>query len=141
MSALSDYIETAWLNTLRGVAFTALSNLYVGLHTAEGADEGSAAWRTTEVGAIGSYARTAVPAAGWAAPVVSGGRMQIVNSGDVTFVTATASWGTLTHWSVWDGASLTTANLLYKEALAVPKIINNGDVAKFTAGNLVLGLQ
>lgn len=141
MSALSDYIETAWLNTLKGTAFTALSTLYIGLHTAEGADETTAAWRTTEVGAIGSYARAAVAAAGWTGPTASSGRMVLTNAADVTFVTATASWGTLTHWSVWDGASLTTANLIFKEAIAVPKIINNGDVAKFTAGNLTLGLQ
>lgn len=141
MTALSDYLETAWLNTLKGVAFTALTNLYVGVNTAVGADETSAAWRTTEVGAVGSYARTAVPAAGWTGPTASSGRMQLSNTGDVTFVTATANWGTLTHYTIWDGSNLTTANLLYYGELPAPKIINTGDVAKFTAGNLVLGLQ
>lgn len=141
MTALSDYLETAWLNTLKGVSFTALSNLYIGLHTSAGADETDAAWRTTEVGAVGSYARVAVASAGWTGPTASGGAMQLVNAADATFPTATANWGTCTHWSVWDGSSLTTAHLLYHEALAVAKIINTGDVAKFTAGNLVLGLQ
>lgn len=141
MTALSDYLETAWLNTLKGVSFTALSNLYIGLHTAAGADETSAAWRTTEVGAVGSYARVAVAAAGWTGPTADTGGMVLVNAADVTFVTATANWGTLTHWTVWDGSSLSTANLLYYEALAASKVVNTGDVAKWSAGNLKIGLK
>lgn len=141
MSALSDYLEAAWINTLKGVAFTPLSTLYLGLHTAVGADETTAAWRTTEVGAIGAYARASIAAAGLTGPTASAGGQILTSNADVTFIAATASWGVVTHWSVWDGASLTTANLLYKEVLASAKTIGTGDVFKFTAGNLTLGLQ
>jgi hypothetical protein len=54
MAEMSDYLEVALLNaTLNGVAFTAVNNPYVSLHTADPTDAGTG----TEVSG-GSYART-----------------------------------------------------------------------------------
>lgn len=136
MTALSDYVENALMNLLcKGTAFTALSTVYIGLHTAVGADEGNAAWRTTEVTG-GGYARVAVSSGGWTGPTNG----VLTSNADITLPAASAAWGTVTHFSVWDAASLTTANLLFKEALAASKVVASGDVFKFTSGNLTLGL-
>ena len=55
MANMSDYLEVALLNeTLNGVAFTAVDNPYISLHTADPTDAGTGA----EVSG-GSYARVA----------------------------------------------------------------------------------
>lgn len=141
MTALSDYLENALANLVgKGVPFTALSTVYVGAHTAAGADEGSAAWRLTEIGAVGSYARVAVAAAGWTLGTGADNGV-LTSNADITFPVATATWGLITHFSIWNGASLTTAELLFKEAMATSKQVNSGDGFKFIAGNLKWGFQ
>ena len=81
---MSNYLENALINvTLRATSYTAPTTVYVSLWTSNPNDDASG----TEVTG-GSYARTAVT---FAAP--SNG--VTTNSADVTFPTATASWGTV----------------------------------------------
>ena len=127
MSEMSNYLENALINvTLRATSYTAPTTVYVSLWTSDPTDAGSG----TEVSG-GSYARTAVT---FAAP--SNG--VTTNNADVTFPTATASWGTVGWIGIND--ALTTGNLLYHTPLDTAKTIDSGDIFKITTGNLSVTL-
>lgn len=53
----------------------------------------------------------------------------------VTFVTASANWGTVTSWAYFD--AVTVGNLLFFAVLDTAKAVNSGDTAEFAAGNMV----
>jgi hypothetical protein len=127
MSEMSNYLENALINvTLRATSYTAPTTVYVSLWTSDPTDAGSG----TEVSG-GSYARTAVT---FAAP--SNG--VTTNNADVTFPTATASWGTVGWIGIND--ALTTGNLLYHTPLDTSKTIDTGDIFKISTGNLSVTL-
>jgi len=127
MSAMSNYLENALVNaTLRNTTYTSPATVYVGLFTTDPTDAGSG----TEVSG-GSYARQS---AAFAAP--SNGAS--ATSADVTFPQATANWGTVTHFGVFDASS--SGNLLYHGALDTSKAIETGDVFKIASGNLTITL-
>lgn len=129
MAEMSDYLEVALLNaTLNGTAFTAVNDPYVSLHTADPTDAGTGA----EVSG-GSYARTAASFA-----TASGTSGLVATDADVTFPTATASWGTVGWIGLWDAAS--GGNMLYHTALDASKTIDSGDIFKITTGNLTVEL-
>ena len=124
---MSNYLENALINaTLRNTSYTSPTTVYVSLFTSDPTDAGTG----TEVSG-GSYARTAVT---FGAP--SNGVS--TNSADVTFPTATGSWGTVTHIGIHD--ALTTGNLLYHTPLDASKTIGSGDIFKITTGNLSVTL-
>lgn len=127
MSAISNYLENALVNaTLRNTAYTSPATVYVGLFTTDPTDAGSG----TEVSG-GSYVRQS---ATFAAP--SNGASS--TSADVTFPQATANWGTVTHFGIYDAS--TAGNLLYHGALTTSKTIETGDVFKISSGNLTVTL-
>ena len=127
MSEMSNFLENALINaTLRNTTYTSVATVYVSLWTTDPTDAGSG----TEVSG-GSYARTAVT---FGAP--SNGAS--LNSADVTFPTATASWGTV-GWIGINDAS-TSGNLLYHTALDTAKAIDSGDIFKISTGNLSVTL-
>ena len=129
MAEMSDYLEVALLNaTLNGTAFTAVNDPYVSLHTADPTDAGTGAEVTG-----GSYARTAASFA-----TASGTSGLVATDADVTFPTATASWGTVGWIGLWDAAS--GGNMLYHTALDASKTIDTGDIFKITTGNLTVEL-
>jgi hypothetical protein len=128
MAEMSNYLEDALINaTLRATTYTSVATVYVSLWTSDPTDAGSG----TEVSG-GSYARTAVT---FGAP--SNG--VTTNSADVTFPTATASWGTV-GWIGINDAS-TSGNLLYHTALDLAKTIDSGDIFKIETGNLSVQLS
>jgi hypothetical protein len=122
----SDYAEDKVNELLVGKTAFATPTAYVALYTAAPSDSGGG----TEVTG-GSYARKSTAGADWAAS--SGGSIQNANA--ITFATATASWGTVTHFGVFD--ALSGGNLLFWAALTTPKTIGSGDTASFAAGALV----
>tara|TARA_R110000868_G_C10556746_1_gene736474 strand:+ start:48 stop:434 length:387 start_codon:yes stop_codon:yes gene_type:complete len=127
MANMSDYLEVKLLNeTLNGVAFTAVDNPYISLHTADPTDTGTGA----EVSG-GSYARVASSFA----TATTG---SVVTDATATFPTATANWGTVGWIGLWDAAS--SGNMLYHTALDAPKTIDSGDIFKITTGNLSVTL-
>ena len=129
MAEMSDYLEVALLNaTLNGVAFTAVNDPYVSLHTADPTDAGTG----TEVSG-GSYARAAASFA-----TASGTSGLVATDADVTFPTATATWGVVGWIGLWDAAS--GGNMLYHTALDTSKTIDSGDIFKITTGNLTVEL-
>lgn len=123
---MTDYLEDALLNEVfRGINFAAPATVYAALFTAAPSDAGGG----TEVSG-GSYARTAVT---FGAPSPAG---TIKNSADVTFPTATANWGTITHFAIFDAAS--AGNMLVWGALTQSKVVNSGDIFKFLTNDLVI---
>ena len=128
MAEMSNFLENALINaTLRNTTYTSVATVYVSLWTSDPTDAGSG----TEVSG-GSYARTAVT---FAAP--SNG--VTTNSADVTFPTATASWGVVGWIGINDAA--TSGNLLYHSPLDTSKTIDSGDIFKISTGNLSVTLS
>ena len=129
MAEMSNYLENALLNaTLNATTYTAPATVYVSLWTSNPGDDGSG----TEVSG-GSYARTAVSFA-----TASGTSGNVLNDADVTFPTATASWGTVGWIGINDASS--GGNLLYHTALDTAKTIDSGDIFQITTGNLSVTL-
>ena len=127
MAEFSNYLENALINAvLRNTSYTSPATVYVSLYTSDPTDADTG----TEVSG-GSYARTAVT---FGAP--SNGVS--TNSADVTFPTATAAWGTVTHIGIHDAS--TAGNLLFHTPIDTSKTIDSGDIFKITSGNLSVQL-
>jgi len=127
MAEFSNFLENALINAvLRNTTYTSPATVYVSLYTSNPNDDDSG----TEVSG-GSYARTSVT---FDAP--SNGVTQ--NTSDVTFPTATASWGTVTHVALHDAS--TAGNMLFHTPLDTSKTIDSGDIFKITTGNLSVTL-
>jgi hypothetical protein len=127
MSAMSNYLENALINaTLRNTSYTSPATVYAALFTSDPTDAGTG----TEVSG-GSYARKAIT---FGAP--SNGAS--TNSAAVEFDQATASWGTVTHFGLYDAS--TSGNLLYHGALTASKVIDTGDVFKFATSSVTVTL-
>lgn len=139
MSAISDYAESALLQEIfNGVNFVA-PDTWVSLYTTDPTDADSG----TEVSG-GSYARVRVYAqAGgspdWNTAVVDGVGYLVDNEEDVVFPTATAAWGTVTHFGIHDASS--GGNLLYHGVLDSSQVVGDGGIFKFLVGQLNLKLE
>lgn len=139
MSAISDYAESALLQEIFNGTNFVPPDTWVSLYTTDPTDADTG----TEVSG-GSYARVRVYAqAGgspdWNTAVVDGIGYLVDNSDDVTFPTATASWGTVTHFGIHD--AVTAGNLLFHGSLTSSKTVGDGDTFKFPVGDLNLRLE
>ena len=124
--SFTNFLETEILDhVFGGNAYTAPSNLYLGLYTATPSDTGGG----TELSGSG-YARLAM------AMSVSGNLA--TNSAAEEFATATGSWGTVTHVGVFDAA--TSGNLMAYGTLSASKAVATGDVFSIPAGDLDITL-
>lgn len=124
----SDFLENEILDHILGnAAYTAPATVYIALYTVAPTDSGDG----TEVSG-GAYARVTVTnnATNW--PAASAGAKS--NGTTLTFATATASWGTVVAFGIFD--ALTAGNLLYWADLTTNKAVNNGDTASFNVNDL-----
>ena len=127
MAQMSNYLENAIINaTLRNTSYTSPTTVYVALYTSDPTDADTG----TEVSG-GSYARQSVTFGSPSNGVST-------NSADVTFPTATGSWGTVTHIGIRDAS--TAGNLLYHAPLTTSKTIGSGDIFKISSTNLSVTL-
>lgn len=125
MSGKTNYLETQLLNhVLRATAYSSPTTIYVGLFTVAPDEAGGG----TEVTG-GSYARQQVT---FTAPAPD----SCSNDADVTFPTATADWGTVTAFALFDAAS--AGNMLYFTTLTASRQILTGDQFRFPSGQLVV---
>lgn len=138
MAALSDYLENKLIDHLfRGTPYSPPAGLYLALFTASPADPGGGA----EV-AGGSYARVGLApsasnwqdTAGGTAATSSGETGTTKNAVRVDFPTATAGWGTVVAFGVFDAAS--GGNLLVYGALSASQAVVSGQAPFFAAGSL-----
>ena len=194
----TDYLETKWLEHLfKGTAYTAPSNIYVGLHvaptwqpstsysvgqyvipttynssgpkrlyrctTAGTSGSSEPTWPTTDGGTVsdgtvewteatptldtgadlppevsgGGYSRQAIAAGtGWSSigDESGGNGKQVSNAADVDFGTATADWGQIVLFVLYDAA--TAGNALYWALLDVANPVVTGNPVNFPAGSL-----
>ena len=131
MGSFADYWENEILDHIFGKGSYTPPTIYVGLSTADPTDDGSGLAEPTG----NAYARVSTLAADW--NVASGGALD--NANDITFSEATGSWGTITHFALFDAA--TGGNMLAHGALIASKAIGSGDTAKFAAGDLDVSLD
>lgn len=114
-----------------GTAFAGPSDIWVALFQTDPGNDGSG----TEVNGS-NYARVNYPT-GWS-PTVTGGTT-FDNDTAITFNTASGSWGTVTHFGLFDASS--GGNYIWGGSLSTPKSVGNTDVASFAAGALAITLQ
>lgn len=125
MAAMSDYLELKFLDHFTGRAATsAPSAVYLGLSTGSMADDNSG----TELSGNG-YARQAVTFA-----AASSG--SIASNAAAEFPAATGSWGSVSHWAIYDAAS--SGNQLFHGSFATAKTIATGDILKVASGDLTI---
>ena len=123
MSAMSDYLENEILDHILGTgAYTMPSSVYVGLATATFADDNSG----TELTGNG-YTRVAATFNAAASGTAD-------NDAAIEFSAATSSWGTVSHFGLFDASS--GGNLLIHGAFTTAKLIDSGDILKISAGDL-----
>lgn len=130
MSAASNYLETMIMDLLTQGDNKTAPSTYVALFTTDPTDAASG----TEVSGNG-YARTRVYTDGATSPywnTPSNG--QTDNNGNITFPQATGSWGTVTHFAIFDAVS--GGNMLIHGALTAQKTISIGDTFEFASGDL-----
>lgn len=132
MSAMSDYLEGQLIaHIFRTASFAKPTTLALGLFTAAPSDAGGG----TEVSGNNYSRATLSPLdANWAAP--SSGNGQTSNSSTITFATPSGTWGTVTHFGIFDATS--AGNLLFWGTLTISKTINQGDTVSFPAGSLTI---
>lgn len=129
MAAASDYLELKLLDhALATAAYTAPSNVYVGLHTGSPLDDNSGANEITGNGYTRKVASFAAAASGSAS-----------TDATITFDAATGNWGTITHISLYDASS--SGNLLFHGAVTTSKTIETGDTFQISTGNLTISLD
>jgi len=123
MSAMSDYLENEILDHILGTgAYTMPTTVYVGLSTGSFGDDNSG----TELSGSG-YARQSISFGAAASGTAS-------NDAAVEFPAATGSWGTVSHFGIFDAAS--SGNLLIHGALTASKVIDTGDILKIAIGDM-----
>ncbi|UCC98686.1 MAG: hypothetical protein JSW66_02080 [Phycisphaerales bacterium] len=131
MGSFSDYWENKVLDHIFGNDSYTPPTIFVALSTAEPLDDASGVAEPSGNG----YARVETGASDWS--VSSGG--SVSNATSITFPTASGSWGTITHFGLFD--SVTGGNMLAYGALNQPKAIGNSDTGKFEAGDLEINLD
>ena len=123
MSAMSDYLENEILDHILGTgAYTMPTTVYVGLSTGSFNDDNSG----TELSG-NNYARESISFGAASSGTAS-------NDAAVEFNAATGSWGTVSHFGIFD--ALTSGNLLIHGALTASKVIETGDILKIAIGDM-----
>lgn len=115
MGSLTNYAELEMLDHVFGNGvYTPAATVYLGLLTSDGGETGSVAGEPSGNG----YARTAITFA-------AATSRSITQSAQVTFPQCTDTWGTLTHWGIFDAA--TSGNMIAYGALntAIPTVSGN----------------
>jgi len=133
MTAMSNALENAVLNlvlrnTPISTAGISTGTVFAALFTTPTTDSGGG---VEVVG--GSYARTSV--AGFT--VSTAGTSS--NSSTVTFPSASANWGVVTHFALYDAA--TGGSVLFHGPLTAPRVINAGDSFVFPVGNITVSID
>lgn len=143
--ALTDFAENAIVDDIfRTTAWTKPTTVYVGLVLQSAGCSDSAAG--TEP-AVGAYARVAVTKgdANWTGThnsttgASSGTDGTIDNAAAITFPTATADWGNVGYFAVYDAA--TAGNQIICSALTAQRNITTGSTPSFAGSALTIQID
>lgn len=125
--SFTNFLETELLDhVFGGNAYTAPATLYVGLFTAAPGEAGGG----TELSGS-AYTRQSC------AMSVTGNTAS--NSANVEFPAATGNWGTVTHAAIFDAS--TGGNMLAYATLTSSKVVETGDILRFSTGQLQVTLD
>ncbi len=131
MGSFSNHWENKILDHIFSKGSYPPPTIYVGLSTADPLDDASGLAEPVGNG----YARAATNASDWNA--ASDGTISNVN--ELIFSEATGSWGTITHFALFDAA--TGGNMLCHGSLSSSRAIVSGDKARFAADDLDVSLD
>ena len=133
--SFSDFLEAKVLDHVFGAtSYTPPATLYFALFTSAPSDSGGG----TEVTG-GSYARVGVTNNTTNFPNVSGTSPTSKSNGTViTFPTASANWGTVVAFGIFDASS--SGNLIAWADLTANRTVNSGDTASFAVSALTITL-
>jgi hypothetical protein len=126
MGNFSTVLANELLDHLFGKGAYTPPTIYVALSTAAPGDTGA----TIAEPSGGSYARKVTAASDWNAA----SSRATSNAAAIEFAAATDSWGTITHFALFDASS--GGNFLGWGALTASKTIGSGDTARFAIGDL-----
>tara|TARA_B100001996_G_scaffold378666_1_gene363184 strand:+ start:2788 stop:3210 length:423 start_codon:yes stop_codon:yes gene_type:complete len=136
--AFSQYFATEILTWIKGSSFpTALSNVYVSIHTGDPGTAGTSNDVTLTV--TGSSNRTAISASAFtgvtgASP--SGFEIKNTNTVQITTNAQNGTQQTLSHFGLWD--SQTSGNFIASGALTANVDVQSGDTVQFNANALAI---
>jgi hypothetical protein len=127
MATISTYLANALLDaTLKNTTYTSPAKAYLALYTDNpGADNSG-----TEVSG-NNYSRTEIAFASASSGATS-------NSASTVTAIASGSWGTVTHFGVFDAS--TSGNLLYFGELTASRAIGSGGAGYVAAGELDIAI-
>jgi len=131
MSGFSDYWENEVMNHTMGKSSIKSPSVYIGLSTSEPNDDGSGLNEPDS----NSYLRVRTYADDWEAAF--NGYIENVN--DISFPLAVENWGLITHFVLFDAE--TGGNMIVSGTLSPSKNVSSGQILKFTAGDLIIGLN
>ena len=132
MGSFSDFLENELLDHIFLVgAYTAPTKCYIALCKSSIEEDDTGGSMPTEASG-GAYARKSI--ATWDTAAAG----STLNSQAITFVQATADWGTVTDFGILD--HLTAGNLLAYGKLTTSKSVDSGDIPKFATGDLKISL-
>jgi hypothetical protein len=136
MGKLSDYAQNLYLTHMLGGVGLSSQVAWVFLATAavSQADTGATVSANVEVEG-GNYARALTTIANWS--VTTTGIAS--NAAAITFVSATASWSTITHFGLADAS--VAGNLLAFASVATAKAVSSDDIVSFAIGALDVSIS
>lgn len=128
--SFSDYAEGKVLDHVFGLASFTQPTLYLAVSTADPTDAGAGAAEPSGNG----YARVATAPADWTRT-----DNVVENANQLSLPEATGSWGTITHFALYD--ALTGGNMVIHGSLSTAKVIAANETLRFPAGNLTFTLD
>lgn len=132
--SFSNYLENKILDHIMTKAeYEMLSTVYIALCTAAPTDASTGSTIVEPSG--GSYARLEVDPD----DLNNASNGSITNNSTMSFPSATASWGTITHFAVCD--ALTGGNMLVWGEVTPSIPIPTGSIVSFDAGNFEVTLD
>ena len=131
MGGFSDYWESKILDHIFGKNNYTPPTIYVALSTADPLDDASGFVEPDG----NAYTRVETSASDW--NPASGGSLN--NANDIIFPKATGSWGTITHFALFD--AVTGGNMLAYGALSQSKTVEDSYTTIFDAGDLNVSLD
>ncbi|NIT58632.1 MAG: hypothetical protein GWN00_21115 [Aliifodinibius sp.] len=128
MGSISDHLEDELLDHVFNASYTPPSTVYLALSTADPGDD--AAGISEPVG--NNYSRKAITFDAAASRLIN-------QTSTVTFDQATGSWGTISHWAIYDASS--GGNMMAHGSLSASKAVVSGNTPSVAAGEVDISFK
>ena len=125
MGSISDYLENELLDHCFNAAYASPSNVFLALSTADPLDTGAGVAEPSG----GAYSRVTIT-------FVTAATRNVTQKAKVTFPQATASWGEISHYAIYDAVS--GGNFLAHGTLNTAKTVVNGNTPSVATSEVVI---